>query len=153
MLKLQPRTQIIKRILLLCLVCTCLMMLIACDNTNNGDTPIVKKTYSVDSYTTWADKSKLLQKEETSNTTIDLDSEYTKIKIDPSTKYQVIDGFGAAMTESSAVVINHLDDNDKRNVLDELFNKEGLNMSFIRLTIGASDFSLDNYTYNDTPSN
>src|SRR5690554_5667804 len=153
MLKLQASTQIHKRIFLLCLVCICLMMLIACDNTNNGEPPIVKKTYSVDSFTTWADKSKLLKKEEASNTTIDLDSEYTKINIDPSIKYQVIDGFGAAMTESSASAITNLDENDKHNVLDELFNKEGLNMSFMRLTIGASDFSLDNYTYNDTPSN
>ena len=28
-----------------------------------------------------------------------------------------------------------------------------MNMSFIRLTMGASDFSLDNYTYNDTVDN
>lgn len=75
------------------------------------------------------------------------------IEIDESVEYQSMEGFGAALTGSSAYVIqNHLEAAERNQLLEDLFNPEtGIGISFIRLTIGASDFSLSDYTYNDLP--
>src|SRR5690606_33483481 len=86
-------------------------------------------------------------------TDLNLKANGTKIRLDPSKLYQEMDGFGAALTESSAVVISGLDETSKQQVLEDLFGDSGISMSFMRLTIGASDFSLNNYTYNDTEDN
>jgi len=128
-------------------------LLVGCDNNEQKGEEPVKKVYTIQSYTTLGDKTKLLEKEAVGESVIDLNPSGTKITIDPHIKYQQMDGFGAAMTESSAVVINQLDPDLKSEVLDTLFSKNGIGMSFVRLTMGASDFSLDNYTYNDTDNN
>lgn len=76
------------------------------------------------------------------------------ITIDVNTKYQLIDGFGAALTGSSAYLINRKMSVAQRDgVLQQLFDaEEGIGISYLRLTIGASDFSLSDYTYNDMPT-
>jgi len=73
------------------------------------------------------------------------------IAIDADTEYQVMEGFGASLTGSSAFVINtHLDEVEQDELLRDLFDPEiGIGISYIRLTIGASDFSLSDYSYND----
>ncbi|MGN7411037.1 glycoside hydrolase family 30 protein [Paenibacillus sp. SAF-068] len=84
-------------------------------------------------------------------------SEFT-IQIDPNKTYQTMDGFGAAMTGSSAHLINQLSEEQQEQLLKELFTTEGLNMDMVRHTIGASDYSVDesggasSYTYNDIES-
>ncbi|NJC25634.1 glycoside hydrolase family 30 protein [Neolewinella antarctica] len=76
------------------------------------------------------------------------------IGIDTSTALQTIDGFGAALTGSSAFVLReHLTDAKRATLLRELFTPEaGIGISFMRITIGASDFSTADYTYNDNPA-
>ncbi len=73
------------------------------------------------------------------------------IPINAGTEYQVMEGFGAALTGSSAYVIQtHLEEAERNQLLQDLFDAEnGIGISFIRVTIGASDFSLSNFTYND----
>ncbi|WP_260986462.1 glycoside hydrolase family 30 beta sandwich domain-containing protein [Paenibacillus xylanexedens] len=84
-------------------------------------------------------------------------SEFT-IQIDPDKTYQTMDGFGAAMTGSSAHLINQLPKEQQEQLLKELFTTEGLNMDMVRHTIGASDYSVDesgessSYTYDDIES-
>ncbi len=75
------------------------------------------------------------------------------VDIDTATALQTIEGFGAALTGSSAFVLKeYLSDAVRENLLRELFTpEEGIGISFLRLTIGASDFSLGDYTYNDDP--
>ncbi len=79
------------------------------------------------------------------------------ITIDRNTTYQTMDGFGAAITGSSAYLIHKKMDESKREyLLNDLFTSNGININYIRHTIGASDFSVDengnpsSYTYNDT---
>lgn len=76
------------------------------------------------------------------------------IDIDTLTELQVIDGFGAALTGSSAFVLKeHMTDAARTDLLRQLFDPEtGIGISFIRLTVGASDFSTGDYTYNDDPA-
>lgn len=58
--------------------------------------------------------------------------------VNSSVRYQKMIGFGAAMTESSASLINASP--ARRSILDALVGKDGARFSVLRTTIGASDF-------------
>lgn len=77
------------------------------------------------------------------------------IAIDSSKHFQKMRGFGAAMTDASAKVLSSLPAAKRRAIMAELFGRAngGLGLSFTRLTIGASDFSTRDYSYDDTPGN
>ncbi|WP_303830074.1 glycoside hydrolase family 30 protein [Asticcacaulis taihuensis] len=76
----------------------------------------------------------------------------TVITVDPAQSYQSMVGFGAAMTDASAYLIrNKMTDAQRDALMSDLFGAEGLNFSFMRLTIGASDFSREHYSYDDMP--
>lgn len=76
------------------------------------------------------------------------ESTHSIIRIESNKTYQVIDGFGAAMTESSAYNLKNAI--KKEEMLKALFSKEGINLNMVRLTMGSSDFSLSNQTYQPT---
>lgn len=73
------------------------------------------------------------------------------IEVDAQSRHQVMLGVGASLTDSSAWLIQHRLDIDKRDaLLRELFSSEdGLGLGLIRLTVGSSDFSRDHYSLND----
>lgn len=69
------------------------------------------------------------------------------ITIDPSEKFQEMDGFGAAVTGSTCFNLLRMDKEDRYKFLKETFDpKDGLGYSYIRISIGCSDFSLSEYT-------
>ncbi|MEP6549630.1 MAG: glycoside hydrolase family 30 beta sandwich domain-containing protein [Gemmatimonadales bacterium] len=76
------------------------------------------------------------------------------IEVDESKSYQQMIGFGAAMTDASAYLIqNKLSAADREALLQDLFGRDGgIGMSFIRVPMGASDFSLRHYSYDDMPA-
>jgi len=75
------------------------------------------------------------------------------ISVDDSKHFQTIKGFGAALTESSAYLIKNMDSTTYWNTLNKLFNtNSGIGVSYIRLPISASDFSLGDYSYDWMPS-
>lgn len=72
------------------------------------------------------------------------------IRLYPNETYQEMDGFGAALTGSSAYLLKQMGESQRTALLKELFDpKTGAGMNFLRITIGASDFSMDLYTYCD----
>lgn len=77
------------------------------------------------------------------------------ITIDTSRHFQTMQGFGAAITDASAEVLSGLADKKRKALMLELFGRKdgGLGLSFTRLTVGASDFSTHDYSYDDTPRN
>jgi glucosylceramidase len=77
------------------------------------------------------------------------------VTIDSSTRFQKIQGFGAAMTDASAELFSRLPEDKRRAIMAELFGRkaEGIGLSFTRLTVGASDFSPVHYSYDDAPGN
>ncbi|EIW76828.1 glycoside hydrolase family 30 protein [Coniophora puteana RWD-64-598 SS2] len=82
------------------------------------------------------------------------------IQVDDSSVYQTIYGFGAALTDSSALVLSGLKSTSPTKywqLMDYLFNiTDGANsgaFSYIRVPLGASDFSAKAYTYDDTTNN
>ena len=76
------------------------------------------------------------------------------ILIDTRATYQSMVGFGAAITDAAAWLLqNRLTGVQREALLRELFGPPpGLNMAMTRLTIGASDFSLKPYTLDDMPT-
>ncbi|WP_327315775.1 discoidin domain-containing protein [Streptomyces sp. NBC_01235] len=76
------------------------------------------------------------------------------IKIDDSVKYQKVQGFGAAMTDSSAWLINKLSTADRTKLMQKLYDpSKGIGLSLIRSPMGATDFNASgNYSYDDMPA-
>lgn len=75
------------------------------------------------------------------------------IAIDTSVTYQEIDGFGASLTDSSAwLIYEFLSASERQAVLTDLFDPdEGIGLSYLRQPMGASDFRLQEYSYDDLP--
>ena len=74
--------------------------------------------------------------------------------IDTSRRYQEMVGFGAAITDASAWLIEqHMTPLQRQALLRELFGRDsdGIGLSFARLTIGASDFSRQHFSFDDMP--
>ncbi|WP_105982096.1 glycoside hydrolase family 30 protein [Nonlabens agnitus] len=68
------------------------------------------------------------------------------ITIDENDIRQEVEGFGAALTGSSAFLLNN-----NQEALNTLFAQDQLNLSYLRLTVGSSDFTkIGNYSYNET---
>lgn len=75
------------------------------------------------------------------------------IVVDPAERYQRMIGFGAALTDASAFLLRHrMNSWQRRPLMRELFGRDhGIGLSFLRLTIGASDFSRRHYSLDDVP--
>lgn len=72
------------------------------------------------------------------------------ITVDPTVTYQTIQGLGMALTGSSAYMLKQLTSSARTQVLTNIFSpSNGMGMSVVRLTIGASDYSKTSYTYDD----
>jgi glucosylceramidase len=80
------------------------------------------------------------------------------ITVNRTTFFQTMYGHGAAMTDSSAWVLSHLKEHNPQlyeYTMKKLFSPtEGAGFSFLRLPMGASDYtaSTNYYTYCDEPS-
>lgn len=65
---------------------------------------------------------------------------------------QTVEGFGMCFSELSFRALSRLSAEDYETVMDELFAPgEGMNFTVCRTPIGASDFALKYYSYDDTP--
>jgi glucosylceramidase len=73
------------------------------------------------------------------------------IAVDPARRYQQVDGFGASITDSSAwLLYTKLNETQRTNAMQLLFSRSnGIALSFLRQPMGASDLSLNFYTYDD----
>lgn len=114
--------------------------------------PVGEVVGKVEVWTTTGSRTKLLSHQDDIDIINNIDTQNPVITIDSSEKHQEIEGFGAALTGSSAYLIDGMDVTNKNALLHELFDLEdGIGLSYLRMSIGASDFSLSDYTYNDIP--
>ena len=66
--------------------------------------------------------------------------------------FQEVDGFGLAITQASCYNLLLMPAEDRDAFLTEVFSREkGLGSSLIRVCIGGSDFSMDEFTWCDEP--
>lgn len=76
------------------------------------------------------------------------------VEVDSTITYQTVDGFGFSLTGGSAYVINRLSASEKAALLQELFGSgdNSISISYLRVSIGASDLSTEVFSYNDLPA-
>lgn len=75
------------------------------------------------------------------------------IGINAATQYQTMDGFGFALTGGSAQHLVHMSAAARHAILQELFGtgKSDISISYLRVSIGASDLNDHVFTYDDMP--
>jgi glucosylceramidase len=111
-------------------------------------------TNDVDFWLTKSDQSVLLQKQSTVLSFGTAANSNPNIDVDTTQTYQTIDGFGFTLNGGSAYVINLLNATDKTNLLNEIFGNgaNSIGISYLRLSIGASDLTASVFSYDDLAS-
>lgn len=107
----------------------------------------------VDFWLTRSDETVKLQKQTDVLAFGTLSNQYPNIEVDENTSFQSIDGFGYTLTGGSAEVINSLEASKKKELLQELFGSQesAIHVSYLRISIGASDLNEAPFTYDDVP--
>ncbi len=115
--------------------------------------PVAQQTDAT-CWLTNADQSSLFQEQNISLIFKSEQNNNATIVVDTSTIYQTIDGFGYTLTDGSASLMNALSDDKKSEILEQLFatDKTNIGVSYLRISIGASDLSATPYTFNDMPA-
>jgi glucosylceramidase len=116
--------------------------------------PMAASVSTVEVWLTTGDGHTKLQRQPDISLTPGTGSNSLQIQVDESIEYQQMDGFGAALTDSSAWLIsNTLDVTQTTNLMNKLFSPtEGIGISYLRLPMGASEFvTSTHYTYDDLP--
>ena len=73
------------------------------------------------------------------------------VYINDGIQYQKIEGFGYTLTGGSALLLNQLPKQNRLQILNEIFGQgtTGLNVNYLRISIGASDLDSTVFSYND----
>lgn len=75
-----------------------------------------------------------------------VNTELNVVNLYPGITYQIFEGFGGSVTESSAYVYSLMSKKNKEIFLDKYFGITGNNYTMIRSHIDSCDFSLDSYS-------
>ncbi|MEM9666962.1 MAG: glycosyl hydrolase, partial [Bacteroidota bacterium] len=133
----------------LCALCALLLFSAACD-TDGQDTPGA----TAEVWLTSGDQRFLLAQQDDILITDDPPTTDVRVTVDPSETDQPMEGFGAAMTNSAAWLIDRHP--QREDILRRLFSVEdGIGLSYVRVPMGASDFAAEpprGYTYHDLPA-
>lgn len=124
-------------------------------NTDNPEPrPSPPATNDMDFWLTKGDQSVLLQKQSTILSFGTVSNSNTFIDINTTQIFQTVDGFGYTLTSGSVSVINSLAAAVKTSLLNELFSTgdNAISISYLRVSIGASDLSTSVYSYDDMPA-
>lgn len=121
------------------------------DITNSTTIPVASE---VDYWVTKSDESIKLQKQTNSLNFNTNNNNYTTIEINDNQTFQSIDGFGYTLTGGSAEVINQLSVSKKQELLQEFFGTadNSIAISYLRISIGASDLNSSVFSYDDMPN-
>jgi glucosylceramidase len=115
-------------------------------------TPVVSSQVAF--WLTNPDKSALLQKQNVALNFSNGLAIQPVITVDTTQTFQTIDGFGYALTGGSAQLIYSLPTAQRQALEQELFTTDSNNIgvSYLRVTIGASDMSARVFSYDDNAS-
>jgi glucosylceramidase len=122
--------------------------------TSASDNPTQSQAVNAQVWITTGDQKQLLQPQAPIAFAADSGSNAVTIDVDESNKFQTMDGFGAALTDSAAWLIwTRLLVGQREELMHKLFDsKTGIGLRLLRHAIGTSDLSLSNYTYDDLPT-
>ena len=120
------------------------------DNSNKPSTSGTVINY----WLTMGDQSALLQKQTTTLSFGSTQNSNATIEVDSTKQYQTVDGFGFTLTGGSAFHLNKLNVAARGALLQELFgkNENSISISYLRISIGASDLNATVFSYNDLPT-
>lgn len=123
-------------------------------STAGGNIQVSSVSGNIDIWLTNRDKSALFAKQDTALSFKTGKDQSIVIDVDDSKTYQEIDGFGCTLTGGSAFVINKMNAAARAALLKQLFSIEGkgIGISYLRISIGASDLNDHVYTYDDLPA-
>ena len=123
------------------------------DIANTSPKPTVS-TNDMNFWLTKGDQSVMLQKQTSILAFGTTYNSYATIEVDEGKSFQTIDGFGYTLTGGSVQVINQLNAQKRQDLLKELFdtNENSIALSYLRISIGASDLDAMPFSYNDLPN-
>ena len=123
------------------------------DIANTSPKPTVS-TNDMNFWLTKGDQSVMLQKQTSILAFGPTQNSYATIEVDEGKSFQTIDGFGYTLTGGSVQVINQLNAQKRQDLLKELFdtNENSIALSYLRISIGASDLDAMPFSYNDLPN-
>jgi glucosylceramidase len=104
-------------------------------------------------YLTTPSKSSLLELQTTGTSPLTENSNFT-INVNPNATFQTMNGFGYTLTGGSAQLIQNMSVSAKNALLEELFGQgpESIKVSYLRISVGASDLDASVFSYNDLPA-
>ena len=73
------------------------------------------------------------------------------INLYPQMKYQTIEGFGGAVTDSAGYVYSLMNDTQKKELVTKYFGKDKMKYNQVRIPIDSCDFSLEHYEADPVP--
>ncbi len=84
----------------------------------------------------------------------DVKSDAPAIEVNDMQQYQQIEGFGFALTGGSAQLLMQMSAERRAELLKQLFatKGDGIGVSYLRVSIGASDMNDHVYSYDDMPA-
>ena len=111
-------------------------------------------TTDVNAWVTTGDQFNLFKKQTTSLNWTTVANANLEIIVDSTKQYQTVDGFGYTLTGGSADLLMGLAPAARGEILRELFGNEenSIGVSYLRISIGASDLSASVFSYDDMPS-
>lgn len=123
-------------------------------NTGGANNPPVNSTNDMEQWLTKADQTVLLQKQTGIISFGTIANSFPMVDVDETKQFQEVDGFGYTLTGGSAMLINQMDATAKNSLLKELFGnaENGIAISYLRLSMGASDLDASVFSYNDLPA-
>lgn len=105
--------------------------------------------------TTFAINGEAIERSKTIAVTLEADEprhlESGVVNLYPEIDYQVIEGFGGSMTETSAYHLSKMDPDTRRKALECYFSENGYNVRFVRVHIDSCDYSLEQYQAVEDP--
>jgi len=125
------------------------LLVLATTPSLRGQTPAPE----IEAWITTADRSALFQRQPEKTAFGDKGGWGPVIVVDEQQRYQEMDGFGFALTGGSAELLMKMSPAQRSALLTELFATGGssLGISYLRLSIGASDLNSFVFSYNDLP--
>lgn len=124
----------------------------ACDS-NIASQQDESSTKNVAYWLTKGDETVKLQQQKSISFSQQINNSFPIIEVDETQTFQTIDGFGYTLTGGSVEVINRLTTEKRNALLQEIFGKKegNISVSYLRLSVGASDLDSEVFSYNDLP--
>ncbi len=128
---------------------TCLLpltLLIMCH-----DSLTAQKGSDAREWLTTADRSALCAEQKERSSFSSPANGFPAIEVNDMQQFQSMDGFGFALTGGSAQLLMRMEAGPRADLLKQLFSPATGGVSYLRVTIGASDMNERVYSYDDLP--